>query len=248
MPPKKRSAQSNAARAERAAAVVRERQRRERRRRNLSIGAVVLVIAIVVVIGFVIASHTDSSHKISGTAPEAGSQNGLTIGPDSAPHTVVVYEDFLCPFCGELEKKTHEKLESLADAGKVQVEYRPFDFLGGIDDYSGHATQAFASVLTQSGPNEALRMHDLLFENQPDESGPFPSKDDLTKLMTQAGADADTLTYFKAGNAETWAQEATDAAKDLGVSSTPTIILDGKQFQDGRTIDDIAANLLKAVS
>jgi protein-disulfide isomerase len=233
MPPKKRSAQSNAARAERAAAVVRERQRRERRRRNLSIGAVVLVIAIVVVIGFVIASHTDSSHKISGTAPEAGSQNGLTIGPDSAPHTVVVYEDFLCPFCGELEKKTHEKLESLADAGKVQVEYRPFDFLGGIDDYSGHATQAFASVLTQSGPNEALRMHDLLFENQ---------------LMTQAGADADTLTYFKAGNAETWAQEATDAAKDLGVSSTPTIILDGKQFQDGRTIDDIAANLLKAVS
>jgi protein-disulfide isomerase len=39
--------------------------------------------------------------------------------------------------------------------------------------------------------------------------------------------------------------EATQAASDAGVRSTPTVLLNGEVFQDGRTIDEMANNLIK---
>ena len=40
---------------------------------------------------------------------------------------------------------------------------------------------------------------------------------------------------------------ATQSAESLGVDSTPTVILDGELFTNGRTADDLATNLIKAV-
>ena len=52
-----------------------------------------------------------------------------------------VYEDFLCPICGEFEKTGHEQLEQLADQGKVQVEYHPIIILDRFGTYSARATR-----------------------------------------------------------------------------------------------------------
>jgi len=159
----------------------------------------------------------------------------------------VIYEDFLCPFCGELESRTSEKLADLAAEGKVRVEYRPFVLLSNIGPYSALATAAFGTVLEQSGPEVAKAYHDLLYSEQPEESGPFPDAQDLADLAEQAGADAETVSAVADGGDTDWADAATQAAEDVKVQSTPTILLDGEPFSDGRTVDDLAANLLEAV-
>ena len=65
-----------------------------------------------------------------------------------------------------------------ADKGTVQVEYRPFHLLQ--DDYSTRALSAWAAVLEQGTPKQALSFHDLLYDNQPYEAA--PDKPDGAKL------------------------------------------------------------------
>ena len=229
----------------RAAAAMEEQKREERRRRNLMVGGVVVALLVVIVGGFFLSRALDTTNDVQ--APSAGSDVGLTVGPDDAPHTVVIYEDFLCPYCADLEKATRDDLAQLAADGKVQVEYRPFDLLGGGDtsSYSVRSAATFAIVLDQSGPEVAKKFHDLLYENQPAESGPFPDDDALVALAVQAGADeADVKAAIENGDGDDWVVAATKAANDAGVQGTPTILLDGKVFQDGRTMEEIGQNLI----
>jgi len=241
------SKQNREQRAERAAALVEERRRKERRRQVLSVVGVVLAMVLIIAGGFLINSLRDSSDDTAAAAEAPGSEHGLTIGEASAPHKVVIYEDFICPFCGELEKRTHSELEQLAADGKVQVEYRPFVLLSRIGPYSEAATEAFGITLEQSGDDVALALHDALYADQPSEEGPFPSEDDIADVMTEAGVSDETVQAYLDGDGEQWADDATQAAEDTGVSSTPTIILDGEPFTDGADVDQLAQNLLAAV-
>lgn len=214
-------------------------------RRNIVIGVVVAAVLVAaVVVGFLVSRSNDDDVK-DVVATEPGVT--LTIGPDDAPHRIVIYEDFICPYCGELERRTSDRLAELAEEGKVQVEYRPFQLLP--IDYSRQALEVFQVVLHQGDTTVAKQLHDLLYANQPAESGPFPSQDDLVALAVKAGADEAKLRdVLSTAQASSWAQEATDKAQSAGVMSTPTVLLDGKEFTDGRTVDDLADNLIAAVS
>lgn len=235
-------------RAERAAAALKEKQRRERRRQLLTLVGVVVAIAVIVAGGYLINSMRDDSKAKADAIPAPGSQYGLTLGPDSAPHKVVVYEDFLCPFCGEFERTGHEQLEQLADQGKVQIEYRPIVVLGSAGPYSARATLMWWLVMKHDGDDVAMKFHDLLYANQPSEAGPFPSRDDLYQLAGQAGADTDALkTAVENSESAQDVVDATKKAEDLGVNSTPTVLLDGTPFTNGRAPADLANNLVKAV-
>ncbi len=230
-------------RTSRAAAAMEAQRKEEARRRNLMVGGVIALLVVLVGGGFLLQRSMDTTTEVS--APAAGSDYGLTIGPSDAPNTVVIYEDFLCPYCGELEAATREDLSQLASDGKVQVEYRPFNLLSQAGDYSARSAGAFSIVLDKSGADVAKRYHDLLFENQPDESGPFPDDSELVDLAVEAGAkESDVRADIEANAGEDWVTSATKAAKDAGVTGTPTILLNGEVFQDGRTMDEIADNLI----
>ena len=231
------------ARAERAAAALAEQRRRERRRTILSVIAVVLGMVVIVGGGALLGKL---NHKDPDTSTASGGDAvGVAIGPADAPHDIVIYEDFICPYCGELEKASHEKLQELADAGKVRVEYRPFQLLD--IDYSPMALQVFGAVRSLGDDTVTKKFHDLLYADQPSEQGPFPSQDDVIKLAVQAGADESAVRgALDAG--KSWAETATADASAAGVRSTPTVLLDGSTFTDYRSMDDLAANLAKAVA
>jgi protein-disulfide isomerase len=236
-------------RAARAAETIREQQREEARRRNLMVGGVVLVLLVAIIGGFLLTRAQDTTSAVDAAAGSAGSRYGVTIGSAKAPHTVVIYEDFLCPFCGELESTTRDDFARLAGDGKVRVEYRPFELLSTLGDYSARSAGAFSIVLDRSGPEVAKKFHDLLYENQPEEKGPFPDDAALVKLAVQAGAqEAAVKGPIEADAGATWVTGATQAALDAGVRSTPTVLLDGKVFQDGRTVQELGQNLVDQVS
>ena len=232
-----RTAKAQAAREAQAAA--------ERRRQVRSITIVVVALALVVLAGYLFTRATDTSKDVA-AEPAGTGEYGVTIGDPDAPHTVVVYEDFLCPFCGELEGATREEFEQLAESGDLLVEYRPFELLGRFGDYSRNATNAFAVVLEESGPEVAKDFHDLLFENQPSEEGPFPDEQALLDLAVEAGAEESAVSEGILGGAqEDWVDEATQAAIDAGVRGTPTVILDGEVVQGAP--DDILDAVRAAV-
>ncbi|TQL69888.1 thioredoxin-like protein [Nocardioides albertanoniae] len=222
--------------------------RKKRARRSiLTVAGIVAVIAIIIALLVVFSLNRSSDSKVDVEA--SSSDHGLVVGPDDAKHKVVIYEDFLCPYCGDFEAATRDDLAELAAEGKVQVDYRPFVLLNQAGPYSELATSAFAVVQEKSGDKVAKEFHDLLYENQPAETGPFPKAPELVDLAVEAGAEEsavkDGITKL-AG--KPWAEAATKAAADDGVQGTPTVILDGKQFQEGNTVEEYAANLVKKVS
>ena len=238
------------ARAQKAAAERAAQAKREARRRFLTIGGVVLAMVIIIggSVAFSLAKKNENDKKLEDAA-SGRSDYGVTIGPDDAPNKVVIYEDFLCPYCGELEKRTRDDLARLAADDKVQVEYRPFDLLSQLGDYPIRAASAFSVVLEKSGPEVAKKFHDLLYEHQPSEKDPGAvTNDDLVDLAVEAGAtESDVADAIRGVSNEDWVTEATAEAQRAGVSSTPTILLNGKVFDDGRTVDDLAENLIAAL-
>lgn len=236
------------ARAEKAAAERAAQAKREARRRFLTIGGVVLAMVLIIggSVAYSLAQKNENDKKLADAA-SGRSDYGVTIGEEDAPRKVVIYEDFLCPYCGELEKQTRDDLAQLAADGKVFVEYRPFDLLSqAFGDYPIRAASAFSVVLEKSGPEVAKEFHDLLFEHQPSESDPDAvSNDDLVELAVEAGAkESDVADAIRNVSNKDWVSAATAEAQAAGVQGTPTIILDDEVFTDGRTIDEQAENLI----
>ncbi|GAB2987027.1 DsbA family protein [Nocardioides montaniterrae] len=218
-----------------AAALLAEQQRKERQRRLLAMGGVglvmVLIVAGAIALG-VINKHKNDTKVEAAIASTSGTY-GVKFGPDSATHHVVIYEDFLCPFCGALEKGTRSRIAQLAADGTVQVEYRPFDLLSRLGDYSARSAGAFSVVLDKAGPDVAKKFHDLLYENQPSEEGPYLSDEDLVKYAVEAGAkESQVKGPIESGAGLAWAKAATKAALGTGLQGTPTVVVDGHLLND----------------
>jgi protein-disulfide isomerase len=240
-----RRAESQAA-AERAAAIRQQQQRAERRRRVVVIAAVLVVVALVATL---LVAYLTKSDKPS-TAPQgAVASYAVPAGPSSAPVKVTVYEDFLCPFCGQFEAATRETLQQQVDAGKVQVRYHVLNILGsGSSDYSSRAANALAVVLDTSGPETAKKFHDLLFENQPPEGGDGLSDGQLVDYAVKAGAPRSTVEAdVKSRKFEQWVDDGTNQASKDDVHATPTVKVAGKTLES-TSIDGLVSKLEKAVA
>lgn len=231
------------ARTERARAEAEERRKAAKRKEQLTRGGLIAGVLVLVVGGFFLVTNLGSDKP---DTPPAGASDsyGLRIGEVDAPKEIVVYEDFLCPFCGQLELTVRDQLDAAVEAGEVSVEYRPLGFLERISDYSPESANAFAVVLDESGPEVAKAFHDLLFDNQPSEEGPFPDSDDLVELAVEAGAtEADVRPGIEDMAFEGWVDAANDAASREGVNSTPTVLVDG-EVVEGETLEEIAAQMV----
>lgn len=244
----KKSRETN--RTERAAAVRREQASRERHRKVGVIAAVVVLLAVVVGAGVLLGrGSSDSSAVATGPLPPASaSGQALVVGDNtSAEVKVVVYEDFLCPYCRQFESATRSALHKAADAGTVQVEYRPFHLLQ--DEYSTQSLAAWSAVLQQGTPEQALRLHDLLYANQPyEQSSSKPGPSELVTWAQQAGVtDSSVLAAVEKASDRTFVDAADAAATKAGVSGTPTVFVNGRELK-GTSVSDTADRLEKMIS
>lgn len=216
-----------------------ECRRENLRREALRVGVVVLVLAVVTGVGYLVLKAMRSDVD----APAIGaSEHELVLGSDDAPHDVIIYEDFLCPHCGDLERALSGRLAGLADEGTVRVSYRPFNLLGG---WAEEAAAAFAVVLQNSEPEVALAFHDLLYANQPSAGSATPSRANLVALAIEAGADAAAVEAgILSGAGKEWVEGATDEADDAGVNQTPIVLLDGEVFEEDLAQDRRADALI----
>ncbi|HET6626758.1 MAG TPA: thioredoxin domain-containing protein [Nocardioidaceae bacterium] len=245
--------QANAQRAaERAAAIRREQEAKERRRRTLWVSlAVLAVIAVVVAIAVGVQSGRDTTGEAATPPDGAVDTYALPMGPADAPVKVSVYEDFMCPFCGEFEAATRKSLEEYAGQGEVQVQYHPISILDDASngtDYSTRAMNAAGVVLDNAGPGVAKKFHDLLFENQPEEGSDGLSDQQLIDLAVRAGADESAVSRpIQDLEFEQWVENATDAASKAGVNGTPTVMVDGKIVEATSTIDQLVSDTLGTI-
>jgi protein-disulfide isomerase len=219
-------------RTERAAAIRAAQARKERNRR------LVVILGIVVLLGAIVAAGAwyggggtgkDTATAESGAPVKAGPAS-LRLGDPDAPVKVVIYEDFLCPFCRELETSTRDFLAENADKGKVYVEYQPINILRDFP-YSAKAMNAWAAVLKHASPAAALKLHTILYDNQPYEQSSNDVTDaQIAAWVKEAGGDnADVCAAMKSQDTDFFAK-AEEAMTTAKITGTPSVFINGQEL------------------
>jgi protein-disulfide isomerase len=235
------------ARAEREAAMLAAKQEAERQQRNRLI--LLLAVGLVAVVGigwWAMAARDQPSAPAKDIPANVTEDFGVALGPTDAADTVVIYEDFLCPFCGKLETTYGPQLIAAAESGDVRVEYRPLNFLSGFGDYSLAATNAFFVVADAAGPKVAAEFHNRIFQEQPEEKGPYPDADWLIEQAVSAGAQESAVrSGIETGRFDQYVANATDNALrgEAGIQATPTVIINGEAV-DPNEVDAELAKVL----
>ncbi|CAL9422119.1 hypothetical protein SUDANB9_01872 [Streptomyces sp. enrichment culture] len=218
---------------------------RDKRRRALIVGAsVVCVLGLAAVIGVIAANagKDDGSESTGPVVAPSGAQgkDGLAIpvGEESAKSTLTIWEDFRCPACKAFELAYRDTIHELTDAGKLKVEYHLATIIDGNMGGTGSRKSANAAACAQDA-GKFPAYHDVLYDNQPPETDDAFADED--KLLDLAGkVDGLDTTLFqecvKNGKHNSWVEKSNKAFQSGGFSGTPTVLLDGKNIYQDRSM------------
>jgi protein-disulfide isomerase/uncharacterized membrane protein len=160
---------------------------------------------------------------------------------DGAKVAVLIFSDFQCPHC----RKAHEEYRSLiakyASNPQVRFVLKHFPLEGECNPFApqgGHSSscEAAAAVVQARQTGKAEKMTDWLFDNQ----------DSLTPSGVRVAAhDIGGVADFNGGYAEALKDVTADAnlGGRVGVTSTPTIVLNNRKLPAG-VVDPAALDAL----
>ncbi|WP_158846736.1 DsbA family protein [Saccharothrix deserti] len=207
-------------------------------RTKVIIGVVVVVVLAVVVIGGVIWTRSSAEDNtlavpqgITGVSAPIVREGGVVVvGKDSAKATIDLYEDFLCPACGNFKKVYGGQIKQEIEAGTLKVRYHALPFLIKYSDPEGYSRDSANAALCAADENKFWEYHETLFAEQPEEGGPGYTKEELVKLGTDLGITGETFKQcVDSGAHEKDAQAELDAVKATGnFGGTPTVMKDGQ--------------------
>lgn len=257
------------------ARILREQQRkRERRNRALIVTGVTVVVALIaaVIIGIVVqntkpAGPGPANMASDGIVLTAGEDGGIVavetpaLAAGEAPTptvpdesgevaNIVMYIDYLCPFCGQFEATNSDSIRTMVESGAATVEVHPIAILTNKSagtQYSLRAANAAACV-ADSSPESFFDFNAILFENQPEEGSTGLTDDELKALAEEVGvSNGSTIdTCIDDVQFRSWVQEATNRAltepvpntdPELpSVTGTPTVLVNGQQY--GGALED----------
>ena len=249
------------------ARILREEQRKRERRNKFLIqgGIIVVVLAIAALIFTLILQNVrpagpgPANMASDGIVLTAGDDGGIVAvetpavpaggtptptEPDDSGTVanIVVYVDYLCPFCGQFEATNSDSIRTMVEEGAATLEMHPIAILTNKSNgtqYSLRAANAAACVADTS-PDSFFDFNALLFQNQPEEGTAGLTNDEIKSLVEQAGAsDVSTIEQcIDDKQFNSWVQEATNRAlsgpvpnSDLpAITGTPTVLVNGQQF------------------
>ncbi|MGW7822548.1 DsbA family protein [Streptomyces puniciscabiei] len=225
-------------------AVEREKQKAaDRRRRTLIVSAsVVCVLGLAAVIGVVAANSGKKASSSGPVVAPSGAQGkdslAVPVGKDGARSTLTIWEDFRCPACQMFETVYRPTLHQLTDAGKLRIEYHLVRLIDGNLGGTGSLRAGNAGACAQDA-GRFRDYHDVLYANQPKETDDaFANNDKLIQLAGKVKG-LDTPAFQKCvkdGTHDSWVNKSNKAFQTGGFSSTPTVLLGGKNIYQDQTL------------
>ena len=209
-----------------------------RKDNRVKVGIIVAVVIVVVfaTIFVVLNRPWSSSQQAAATYPVAVDGVVVTAGQASAPVTVDVYEDFLCPFCERFETRNADALTAALNEGKVKVNYHALNILDARTTPPGYSTLAANAALCAVPAGIWPAYHARLFAEQPAEGSAGLTAAQLSAIGTELGA-GPAFTQCVEGNANaaaitaaTEAASANPALQTDGQFGTPTIAVGGRKI------------------
>jgi serine/threonine-protein kinase len=168
--------------------------------------------------------------------------DAVAVGADDAPKTIDVFNEPMCPPCGQFIRANSTKMQTAINDKKIQVHYHLLDFLdpkSASGDYSTRALAATLCVASANDPKLYTDFYAALFASdfQPKENASTdPSNDDLAQRAESVNAPSSVTDCIKSGQQLDAAKtKAANAATSLqGLMSAPSTprVFDGKTEVD----------------
>lgn len=146
------------------------------------------------------------------------------MGDQNAPVTLIEFSDFQCPYCGKFATETEGQInEQYVNTGKVRFGYIHFVFLGDESQWAAEASEC------ANDQNAFWEYHDYLFSHQSGENRGAFSKENLKKFAVALNLNSEKFNQcLDSGKYTDLVKSETSMAQNLGVSSTPTMVINGK--------------------
>ena len=218
-------------------------------------GGAVLLLAIVAVAVSIALGNNQEKERTKVDTPQvaitnlAENEKGIRAFPKvaSVPGAPVVeiYEDFQCPACKALEEAYGSMFESLAEEGRIKLQYNSRTFLDGANRNGNKESSTRAAIGAACADNvgKFIEYHDTIFKNQPLEGKGYTDDELAEKFAKQSGIQGDTLKKFQTcydGQATKKAVQEIDAtAAKAGINSTPTIMVNGKPVDIEKFVNSV---------
>jgi protein-disulfide isomerase len=165
--------------------------------------------------------------------------NDHVMGDPKAPITIIEYASLTCPHCAAFHTQILPEIKKKwIDAGKVKLVYRDFP----LDQVAAKAAQ----IAECAPPDRYFGVIDLIFRGQQQWATASDPMAELAKPLRIAGLGEKEIKDCLANEAK--ANEVIADYKGgevLGVNSTPTLFIDGKQYQGARSVDELDATFSK---
>jgi protein-disulfide isomerase len=207
-------------------------EREERRKRLLQIGSAAVFLVVAVVLVLIVISANDSSGGDSNLEDTglvsrqlAGiPQNGLVLGDPKAQAILVEFGDLQCPVCKSFsEEIIPDVIDSKVRSGEARIEFRNFTII------SQESIPAGAAAIAAGGQGRGWNFIELFYRNQGPETSGYVTDEFLTEVAKGAGV-PDIAKWNKARKSDSVLEEVTngtEAARELGLSGTPSFAIAG---------------------
>ncbi|MBH0160723.1 DsbA family protein [Fictibacillus sp. 26RED30] len=170
-------------------------------------------------------------------------ENQPYLGEKDATVNIVEFGDYKCPACKNFNESFFPLIDKeLIQTGKVKFYFLNYPFINVDSERSAIFAE---SVYKELGNETFWKFHKTLYEKQPDDQS-LERQDIFTeKFLTETLGEVTSEEDVKKVT-ETWENKDNEKAlktdealvNDLGVTSTPTLFVNGKKFE-GTSLEDL---------
>jgi protein-disulfide isomerase len=208
----------------------------------IAVVAGLLVIALLAVFRDQPAAAPAGASVVAASVPAGVATDGFTLGRADAPVTIDVFEDFQCPACLRWGNTVFPRLAANEFAsGQAKLVFHGFAFIGPESEAAGRAAWAAARQ------DRFWDMWATLYANQGvRENGGAFARDRLFAMADAIGLDATRFAAdFASAEAGRAVADGIAEASRLGLSGTPTLLVNGAPFA-GSTYPELQAAIAAA--
>jgi len=210
-------------------------EREEKKALFKKIGTIVGVVFIVIIsiVGLIkLAGSSGSSSSLGINVPPI-SKSDITKGSSKAKVALIEYSDFQCPACATYYPLVKQLLVEFGD--KIYFTYRFFP-LTSIHKNAMISSQAAYAANLQG---KFWEMHDLLFQTQTSWAQTGNAADTFVEYAKRLGLDSDKFKRdMNSNEAKNYVASSQNQATAIGINSTPTFFVNGRQIANPRSYDD----------
>jgi protein-disulfide isomerase len=189
----------------------------------------IAVIAVAALVGVLVQRSRSGTEQATVTRPASavGPNGGTLVGQADALVMITEYGDFQCPACAALHGAWQPTIEQLIQEGKVKFEFVGLEYL---DQGTTESLRSASAATCAADAGKFLEYENVLYDKQSRaENSGYLTNERLLTFGTDAGiTDPLFAKCVRAGRYDGWVRTNTDAASQRGVTSTPTVLVNGR--------------------